>query len=66
MIKSPETDMKDLTMTVRLKSGERFIRRDVPEKPFGDNEQFVSFWANDTTIMIVPMSEVVYVTLNFA
>lgn len=55
MIRQPKTD--SLKINVILETGEMFIAKDIPPKPFGENERMVSFWQDDR-IMIIPMERV--------
>jgi hypothetical protein len=65
MIRKPES-AESLTISVKLKDGREFENRDITDNPFGDNERVVSFWENDDTVLIFPMSEVAEYRLHFS
>jgi hypothetical protein len=65
MIKQPtEEQLKNLTLNVYLKDGREFLGCNVTPKPFGDNENCVSFWQEESLYM-VPMPEVKEVVMCF-
>ena len=53
---------EDMKINVKLKSGEYFQKKDVPEQPFGDFETTVSFY-NRGKVRIYPMADVEYCEL---
>ena len=63
MLRDPES-YKNATMTVVLKDGRVFSRRDITSAPFGDGERFVCFWDNDD-IKMIPMQNVYDITMHF-
>ena len=63
MLRDPAS-YKNATMTVTLKDGTVFSRRDITSAPFGDRETFVCFWDNDD-IKLVPIQNVSEITMHF-
>lgn len=50
-------DIKDLNgikLNVFLKDGTDYLGKDIPSRPFGDNERYVAFWV-DGAITLIPM-----------
>lgn len=63
MIKPFSLDFgRPVKINVTLKNGVEYLGKDIPECPFGQNHQTVSFW-NDGSIRVIPMSEVKYIDL---
>ena len=56
--------LKDATITVVLKDGGVFSRRDTTSEPLGDAGKFVCFWDNDD-LKIIPMQNVYDITMHF-
>jgi len=57
MVKSFQVT-EDVCISVKLKDGREFKRMHITDKPFGDNENVVSFWESDDTVAIYPLGEV--------
>lgn len=55
-------ELDKITINVKLKSGELFTNKDIPNMLFGSNETYVAFWHNDR-IRIYPLEEVEYVEM---
>ena len=55
-------DSPNLCITVVLKDGDKFERKDPTPDPFGNNMEVVSFWEGNA-IRMYPMSEVKYVEI---
>lgn len=62
MIKDP-SDLKRMTITVKLRNGQLFANKDTTARPFGESERVVAFW-QDGVIRTYPMDLVEYVELN--
>lgn len=56
------TNLNNLRINVRLKNGDIYIGHDIPENPFGDHSNLVSFWL-ENRVKIFPMSEVSSISL---
>lgn len=56
------TDFENLSMNVMMKDGTKFEGMDIPSRPLGDNEKFVTFWIGDV-VRMYPVAEVAYVEL---
>ncbi len=63
MIRTPEKD-SDITISIWLRNGDSFEKKDITDKPFGDNERIVSFWDGDS-VTVLPMSDVSKCSLHF-
>ena len=63
MIKPFSLDFgRPVKINVTLKNGVEYLGKDIPECPFDQNYQTVSFW-NDGSIRVILMSEVKWVDL---
>lgn len=51
-----------LKINVFLHNGTQYLGRDIPDEPFGDHENFISFWCDDF-LQIIPLSEVKHIEL---
>ena len=60
MIRDPETDV--FTINVKLKTGEFFTDKDIPNNPNGDQERMISFWHEDK-LRVYPLENVEYYEL---
>ena len=56
MVRNTE-EYDSTTISVFLKNGEVFQRKDVTPSPLGDNDNFVCFWDNNS-IVTYPMEQV--------
>jgi len=56
------TGSENLVMNVKLKNGQFFERCDIPERPFGENEQVVAVWL-DGKIRMFPLRDVEFCEL---
>lgn len=63
MLRDPES-YKNATMTVVLKDGQVYSRRDTTSSPLGDTGKFVCFWDNDD-LKIIPMQNVYGIVMHF-
>ncbi|RLI66867.1 MAG: hypothetical protein DRO67_00395 [Candidatus Asgardarchaeum californiense] len=50
-------------ITVVLRDGYVYERKDIPEAPLGDGEKYVSFW-DDDHIKIIPLDLVDHIKLH--
>ena len=64
MIKFPE-HTENVRVTIRMKVGTYYIKKDITDQPFGENERLISFWLNDTIIRTVPLEDVEYIDFHF-
>ena len=53
---------ENLTMNIVLKDGSKFEGKDIPSRPFGDRENFVSFWVGNV-VRMYPIADVEYIEL---
>lgn len=58
-------DFENLTISIKLIDGREFKNKDIPEKAFGENENFVSFWESEKNAKLFPLSQVEEITLHF-
>jgi len=58
MIKDPITD--NITINVKLKSGEEFLNKNVTSAPMGEEERNISFWIDDKKIRTYSLRDVEY------
>tara|TARA_R110000765_G_scaffold422660_1_gene530592 strand:- start:1248 stop:1439 length:192 start_codon:yes stop_codon:yes gene_type:complete len=63
MIRNP-TVTENMTLTVILKDGRQFEKKDITDQPFGEHERVVSFWDGEV-VKVFPMAEVAEYHLNF-
>ena len=53
------------TIDVFLINGDRYLGRDIPLNPFGDDSKFVSFFADSPdTLMIIPIDRVKHIYIR--
>ncbi len=64
MIRRPQTQ-DNASMNVLLKDGTKYIDMDIPDKPFGENMEVVSFWKDAKTVVVIPMEAVAEAELVF-
>jgi hypothetical protein len=57
MVKDP--DSSNLTINVKLKTGELFENKDMPSNPLGNHETIVSFWVGNV-IRVYPLTNIEY------
>lgn len=60
MVRLPKDS--NMKINVILKNGEQFLRKDIINQPFGENEKLVYFWLDDI-IRVYPMGAVEYMEL---
>ena len=63
MIRTVENE-ENLQLNIFLKNGDSFMKKDIPDNPFGQNEKVVSFW-NEGKLMMYPMDQVEHIELLF-
>ena len=52
----------NVKINVKLKNGDEYLDKDVPETPLGQHDRIVSFW-HQGSVRIIPMAEVQHVDL---
>lgn len=64
MIKEP-AGYENATISVFLKDGRSFDRRDMTSSPLGQNERIVCFWADDCSVVGFPLEIVDRFVMHF-
>lgn len=65
MIVNPTDEQwANATVTVITKAGDDYINKNITDHPIEEMFRVISFWDNENTIMVIPMSEVESVTFN--
>jgi hypothetical protein len=57
MIRDLES-FENISITVRLKNGDLYEKRDTTSQPFGKEEKVVCIWTSENTLTIFPMDVV--------
>jgi hypothetical protein len=57
MIKTPK-DYNELTVSVFLKDGGVYLKKDTTNAPMGEHETVICFWDDSNTIITIPLTEV--------
>lgn len=55
-------DSNNLSINVKLKTGELFENKDIPSSPYGQHETIVSFWKG-AVIRVYPLVDIEYYEL---
>ena len=63
MMKDPKT-AQNVTISVFLKDGRSYERKDISSAPLGNNERFVCFWEGDDVIAF-PLENVDRFVMHF-
>lgn len=63
MIRNPD-NFENCTVTVVLKSGEKFVGMDVTSTPMGEHDMVISFWLGDA-LRMYSLRDVEYIELRF-
>ena len=56
----PKEELKEVTISVKLKNGEIFEKKKIPPQPLGDLERTVTFYIGDGILRGYPIEDVEY------
>lgn len=65
MIRNPTDEQwNNATVTVITLNGDDYYNKDITDQPFNDDFNVITFWEDQNTITVYPMSQVQSVTFN--